>query len=149
MNDIIQVITGAVGSVGFGLIFNLRKKYILQAAAGGFLSWSIYLLCSHYVRSGIFLPTLAASFGTAIYTEILARVCKAPATIFFITSVIPLIPGKTLYYCMNAIVLNDYAGARQYGSVTFLYSVAIAAGMTMAWVLCDFSRKVHRQLRWR
>ncbi|MDD5940641.1 MAG: threonine/serine exporter family protein [Lachnospiraceae bacterium] len=147
MNDIIQVITGAVGSVGFGLIFNLRKKYILQAAAGGFLSWAIYLFCSQYVHNGIFLSTLAASFGTAVYTEILARVCKAPSTIFFITSVIPLIPGKTLYYCMNAIVLNNYVQAKEYGTITFLYSVAIAAGMTMAWVLCDFSRKMHRQLR--
>ena len=44
--QIIQLLSGAAGSVGFGLIFNLRKKYLPLVAAGGFLGWLVYLLCS-------------------------------------------------------------------------------------------------------
>ncbi len=97
--QIIQLLSGAAGSVGFGLIFNLRKKYLPLVAAGGFLGWLVYLLCSRYIWEGVFLPTLAASFATAIFAEVLARVCRAPSTLFFLTAVIPLVPGRTLYYC--------------------------------------------------
>ena len=42
-----------------------------------------------------FLPTLFASFVTDVYAEILARICKHLR--LFVTSIIPLIPGSTLY----------------------------------------------------
>lgn len=142
-----QLIAGAVGSVGFGLIFNLRKKYIVFAAAGGFLGWLVYLLCTEHFREGIFASTLAAAFVTAIYAEILARICKAPSTLFFMTAVIPLIPGSTLYYCIYSLVMNQLEAAQKYGTQTFLYALAIAAGMSIAWTICDFSRKIHKALK--
>lgn len=140
--QIIQLLSGAAGSVGFGLIFNLRKKYLPLVAAGGFLGWLVYLLCSRYIWEGVFLPTLAASFATAIFAEVLARVCRAPSTLFFLTAVIPLVPGRTLYYCIDALVQNEPEQAQRYGTETFLYALAIAAGMAIAWTLCDFSRKI-------
>ena len=41
---VIQLITGALGSVGFGILFHMKKKYLPLAAAGGFLSWMVFLL---------------------------------------------------------------------------------------------------------
>ena len=76
--QIIQLLSGAAGSVGFGLIFNLRKKYLPLVAAGGFLGWLVYLLCSRYIWEGVFLPTLAASFATAIFAEVLATRLRLP-----------------------------------------------------------------------
>ena len=35
---VIQLITGAIGSVAFGLLFHMKTKYLPLAAAGGFLS---------------------------------------------------------------------------------------------------------------
>lgn len=145
--SLIQLAAGAVGSIGFGLIFNLRRKYLIYAAAGGFLGWAVYLIASQHLWEGIFLPTLAAAFMTAIYAEILARVCKAPSTLFFMTGVIPLIPGSTLYYCIYALVTEDPAGAQTYGIQTFLFAIAIAAGMSIAWTICDFSRKLRAAWR--
>lgn len=142
MMSFVQLIAGAVGSVGFALIFNLKRRYIPFAAGGGFLGWLVYLLCSAFIWDGIFLPTLAASFVTAVYAEILARICRAPSTLFFMTAVIPLIPGSTLYYCIYSIVMKDITSAKTYGEETFLYALAIAAGMSIAWTICDFSRKI-------
>ena len=36
---VIQLITGAIGSVAFGLLFHMKTKYLPLAAAGGFLSF--------------------------------------------------------------------------------------------------------------
>lgn len=40
---VIQLITGAIGSVAFGLLFHMKTKYLPLAAAGGFLSWLVLL----------------------------------------------------------------------------------------------------------
>ncbi|MGN0362070.1 MAG: threonine/serine exporter family protein [Bilifractor sp.] len=138
---IIQLIAGAFGSAGYALVFHLRRRYIPLVMIGGVIGWGCYLLAAAHFH-GIFLPTLIAGFATDLYAEILARVCKAPSTPFFITSAIPLIPGGTLYYCMDAIVRNDLDKAGYYGQTTLFYALGIAAGMAIAWSLCDFQRKM-------
>ena len=65
------------------------------------------------------------------------------STPFFITSAIPLIPGSTLYYCMNAVVSSDLRAAEHFGEQTFLAALGIASGMAIAWCLADLSRKLH------
>ena len=91
----------------------------------------------------VFLANLLAGFCAALYAEILARCCNAPSTPFFITAAIPLIPGSTLYYCMNAVVSNDLSAAGHFGEQTFLAALGIAGGMAIAWCLADLSRKLH------
>ena len=54
----------------------------------------------------------------------------------------PLIPGSTLYYCMNAVVSNDLPAAEHFGEQTFLAALGIAGGMAIAWCLADLSRKL-------
>ena len=89
---VIQLITGALGSVGFGILFHMKKKYLPLAAAGGFISWMVFLL-GKGLWGNVFLPSLLAGFIVDVYAEILARICKETSTSFFVTSVIPLIPG--------------------------------------------------------
>ena len=106
---VIQLITGALGSVGFGILFHMKKKYLPLAAAGGFISWMVFLL-GKGLWGNVFLPSLLAGFIVDVYAEILARICKATSTSFFVTSVIPLIPGSTLYYCMNSTGTGIWKG---------------------------------------
>ena len=79
---VMQLITGAMGSVGFGILFHMKNKYLPLAAAGGFLSWLVFLL-GKGVWGNVFLPTLLAGFIADMYAEILARVCKETSTSFF------------------------------------------------------------------
>ena len=139
---VIQLITGAIGSVAFGLLFHMKTKYLSLAAAGGFFSWLVFLF-GKGLWGNVFLPALLAGFIVDVYAEILARVCKETSTSFFVTSVIPLIPGSTLYYCMNAVVSNDLSAAGHFGEQTFLAALGIAGGMAIAWCLADLSRKLH------
>lgn len=138
----IQLITGALGSVSFGILFHIKNKYLPLSAFGGFLGWLIYLL-GKGMWSGVFLPSLLAGFLVDVYAEILARLCKETSTSFFVTSVIPLIPGSTLYYCMSSIVEGNTLQALAYGRDTFLFALGIAAGMSVAWAICYFLRKTN------
>lgn len=145
MNGIfMQLAAAAVGTVGYAIVSNTRHRYLPQVALGGILVWAVYLVCSHFMEGSVFLPSLAAAFTTAIYAEILARVCRAPSTLFFITSVIALVPGRSLYFCISEFVGGRGDISAQYGWETFACALGIALGMSAAWALCDMSRKISR-----
>ena len=76
-----QILSAFVGSVGFALFFNMKGKQLAAAGIGGALTWIVYLL----VQPGFddyFIPYLIASLFVGLFAEIMARVGKAPATIF-------------------------------------------------------------------
>ena len=134
MKEIVQLISGMLGSLGFALLFGLRKKYLISASLGGLISWGLYLIGLSFFEN-IFISCLLASAFCALYSEIVARLQKAPTTLFFITSVVPLIPGSTLYYACSSAVIRDWESAKQYGTITLQYALAIAAGSCIIWAL--------------
>ena len=82
MSDaLIQLLTAFIGALGFSLVFNVRRELLLSASLGGLLVWGVFLLCGHFFE-GVFLPSLVAAAFASLYSEILARVKKAPATVF-------------------------------------------------------------------
>ena len=129
LETLIQIATAFLGSLGFALLFGLRRRYVLPAAVGGMLSWAVYLLLSRFLPSA-FLSCLVASACAVLYAELLARLLRSPATVFVIPAVIPLVPGSSLYYAMSCVVQRDFAAAREYGMTTLEFSLAIAAGMS-------------------
>lgn len=131
---IIQLITGMLGSVGFALMFGLKARYLPDAAVGGLLCWGLYLVGMHFWDQ-IFLAGLLASAFSALYGEIMARIRKAPATLFFITAIIPLIPGRALYYTCSNAVMRDWDGAKEFANLTLQYALSIAAGACIIWAI--------------
>lgn len=131
---VVQLIAAMLGSLGYAMIYGLKKRYLFEAALGGFLSWGLYL-AGMYIWNNIFLACLLATAFAALYSEIMARIKKAPTTLFFITSVIPLIPGRTLYYACSNAVMRNWAEARAYANLTLQYALAIAAGASIIWAI--------------
>ena len=44
MENAIQLITAFLGSLGFAMLFHVRREKLLLASLGGLLSWGVYLL---------------------------------------------------------------------------------------------------------
>ncbi|MBT9769409.1 threonine/serine exporter [Coprococcus catus] len=141
---VIQLLTGATGAIGFGILFHTKRNYLPLVGIGGAFGWFVYVI-SKDAGLGIFFSSLLAGLFVDFYAEILARVCKETSTAFFVPSVIPMIPGSTLYYCMSSIVENELEMAWQYGKDTFLFAFGIAAGMSIAWAVCDLTRRIKKQ----
>ena len=139
---LLQVAAAAVGTLGFAILFNSRPKRLFLGALGGGLTWVVYLLVSRFLGQDFICVALAAGFGAA-YAEIMARVCKAPATVFTILSEIALIPGGSLYITMHHLVGGRQSQALQFGAHTILIALAIALGIVFvtAFSTSFFSRK--------
>ncbi|MDO4608483.1 MAG: threonine/serine exporter family protein [Clostridia bacterium] len=132
---IIQLISATVGTFGFGMIFGLKLKYLITVTFGGFLSCGIYLSGMYLLDGNIFFATLLAGAFAALYSEISARIMKAPSTLFFVTTIISLVPGRALYYTCSSAVLRDWAGCKSNANITLQYALAIAAGACIIWAI--------------
>ena len=102
----IQIITGLLGTLGYAILFNIKGKRLVAATFGGFFSWAIFLLLGNAISSEpirYFLVSAIISF----YAEIIARILKTPTTTVLMTSLIPLVPGASLYYTMAYALGSD------------------------------------------
>ena len=74
---------------------------------------------------------LAATVVVSVLSELMARVMKAPATIFLIVGIIPLVPGGGIYYTMYALLNGDMQLFAQKGAETAACAAAIAVGCSL------------------
>ena len=72
---------------------------------------------------------MAAAMITTIYAEIMARVLKAPVAIYSNPSIIPLVPGGSLYYTMAALMAGDQQEFIARGTDTLMTALGIAVGI--------------------
>lgn len=126
--EMIPIVT--VASLGFALFFNVRPRHVLIATIGGVVTWAIFSIAQTQL-GGTFVPCVIASTFAAIYAEVFARRFRVPSAIFFIIAVIPLIPGRALYYTMYNAVTGDAATCASFAIMTLLYAAGIAVGICL------------------
>lgn len=120
----------AVASLGFALFFDVRPRHVPAATLGGLLTWSVFDACAAGL-GGVFVPCVLASTFAAVYSEALSRALRVPNAVFFIVSVIPLVPGRSLYYTMYNAVAGDFGACASFAVSTLLYAAGIAAGICL------------------
>ncbi len=126
--NIIQILAGALGSIGFALIFNLKRDKLPYIIIGSGIGWAIYLISFHYTAD-VFLSNVAASIFCSASSEFLARQRKAPSTLFLLIHIIPLVPGGSLYYTMRSFVIQDKQAFASHAMNTLYSSAGIAVGI--------------------
>jgi uncharacterized membrane protein YjjB (DUF3815 family) len=123
-----QIIMAFGGALGFAILFNIRGRKIWYAAVGGMLSWATYLLSGLWLN-GEMTQYFTAAIAVTLYCELCARLEKTPATTFLAASIIPLVPGRALYYTMSYAVRGMLAEFAENSLYTVGIAVAIAAGI--------------------
>ena len=121
---ILQILSAFSAVLVFTMILEIPKKYMLYASASGAVGWWAYLMVQNSGHSSMlaaFLSTLVVAF----LSHILARVKKAPVTVFLITGTLPAVPGAAVYYFLQ----NDSALATKNLLETIQIAGAIAMGI--------------------
>lgn len=109
VENIKLVIFSFTSSVGFGIVYHVKKEHLLWAGLGGALTRCCYLILVEFIDERFFYSLLAAMV-TSIYAEILAMEFKTPSTVFLYPSILPLLPGSLLYHAaVNFLIKNREA----------------------------------------
>ena len=136
----------AVGCVGFALWLHVKPDQVIFCAVGAFLTRGAYLLCRALLFE-LFPAVIISSAVCALYAQVIARIKKAPATIFMTVSIFPLIPCSALYYTMYGFVTGDTALGMQRGTELLLTCVAIVLGFMAVEVAARYLWKERRDWR--
>ena len=130
----VDVIKGLVGSLGasafFGILFHIARRLLVSVALVGMAGYGVYLAALALLQSAVGANFVAA-LAVALAAEILARRQKAPANIFSLIGIVPLVPGGGLYQTMLALVMDDYSAALSTGVQTMLIAGAIALAIAV------------------
>lgn len=140
---IITLTCAFFGTIGYTGSFNAAKKRFIFSGLGGAIGWGFYLLASlHSVPTGYFVAAVAIN----IYSEIMARLNKAPATVFLVSAIMPLVPGGMLYNTMRYAVMNDWKRFGETGVSTLSAALALAMGILIANSFVKSVRKLRAKM---
>ncbi|MCY6958568.1 threonine/serine exporter family protein [Clostridium brassicae] len=124
-NLLLNCLYAFMATLCFAILFNIRGKNIFFTSLGGAIGWFVYIFALQHSASKIFAIFLG-SIALSIYSEIAARVLKAPVTIFLICAIIPLVPGAGMYYTMLESTKGNIDTSLGIGLETLSLAVTIA-----------------------
>ena len=145
MTELIQIITATVGSLGFGILFNVREKRLIAVAIGGGVAWALYLLFFSATES-LGISYFLVSLIVSLYGEIMARCFKCPALLFISPSLIPLVPGASLYYTMSHALSQNTESFISSGLTTVVAASALAIGIITGAILTKLYTSIYARI---
>jgi uncharacterized membrane protein YjjB (DUF3815 family) len=126
-----QTILAFFGSVFFVVLFNIDRKKLVWAGLCGAIGWMVYLLVFKYTTSPT-MSSFAGSFIVGIYSEIMAKRLKAPASEFSIPGIFPLVPGLTAFNAIRYLVEKNNSKALSTIMQTISVGGAIGFGIMLS-----------------
>lgn len=129
---------------GFCIIMEIKRPLMFfLACITGTVSWFTYLMLQP-IGSEI-ARYLLATIICSLFAELFARILKAPATIFLIIGIVPLVPGGGLYYTMEALINRNTNLFFERGLNTAAIAAAIAAGVSLVSSLVKIITRVRKK----
>ncbi|WP_057491757.1 threonine/serine exporter family protein [Streptococcus orisasini] len=125
MGLIFQIFGAYLATVTSGVILKIPKYLLYQTGFIGALGYAVYLLCLH-LRMENAVATLLGGIIIAFFSQIAARILKAPVTVFYIPSFFPLVPGAGVYKIAYYYIQGNAELAGQNVIESILVSGAIA-----------------------
>lgn len=138
MNNFIQCLSAFIACIGFSFIFRIhrQRRFAIISSIGGCLGWFIFLLC--YDLNNELIAYFIAMTVVSLFSELAARIFKAPATIFLIIGCFPLVPGRGIYQTM----LYCTQGETSLFLDSFIHTLAISASLALAIMIVSTMFKV-------
>ena len=128
MAEFLRAVAGSfIACFAFCFILNVRGRLLAAAPIGAVLCWLTYLAAGRFL--GDFSCYFIATVVVSIYGEVMARVCRAPVTVFLLVGLLPLVPGGGIYYTMEYALQRDTTAFLNQLLTTFGIAGCLALGV--------------------
>ena len=122
---LIEVLGTFIAIVGFAVLLDTPRKYVLLAGTVGALSGFVYLLGIKWML-GETMAAFVSAILAGIVSHILARKYKAPVIIFLYGGILPTVPGAGMYCVVYSIISGNAAMTEYYLTETLQIAGVIA-----------------------
>lgn len=136
---VLRLLAVFIGVVGFGIVLEVQKKYLLYCGIAGTIGFGAYLLCQEFGGAG---SMFVSSFCISYLSQIFARKLRCPMTVFLIPAIYPFVPGAGIYRTVYYTIMGENALAGQYLLDTLTTAGMIALGIYIVDILWKL-RKVN------
>ena len=130
IENIKLIVFSFITSFGYGIIFHIKKEYLIWAGIGSALTRFCYL-CLVNVIDERFIYTLLAAMIASLYAEIMALTFKTPSTVFLYPAIIPLLPGRLLYNTALNFFIRDQGAMIENARDCILTLVGMSIGFVL------------------
>lgn len=139
---VIKTIASFFASFFFAVIFNTAKKELLYCGLTGAFGWMTYLIVVA-VYPNIISAYFFGALIVGILSTLFSQLRKAPVTIFLVSGIIPLVPGKGMYDTMSALLQRDFQGTFMslITTIQIAGAIAIAMALPLTFMLRLFRKK--------
>lgn len=127
-----QLLAAFIGVIGFGIVLEVQKKYLIYAGIAGAIGWTAYLICQQVMPAG---GMFVSSFCIALLSQIFARKLRCPVTVFLIPAIYPSVPGAGIYRTVYYIIMGESSLAGHYLLDTLTTAGMIALGIYIVDIL--------------
>ena len=125
---LIKIVTAFFSSLGFAIVLRVAPRHIVYGSIGGAITYLIYYTIV-WLGLGYFAAGFISTTFTALYSESLARVRRAPALVFLTPGVIPTVPGGDLYRGMRDLISGNMPSALSNFGIALNIGLGIAGGI--------------------
>ena len=133
-----QLIAAFAGTVAFGFLFGIPRRYFGYCGLCGSVAWGVYVLS---VWGSDVVASFAATVVVTLMSRFLAVWKRCPVTVFLIAGLIPLVPGVGLYWTFYYLVTNQMEQMSSTGLVAVKSACAIVLGIVF---VCEIPQKFFR-----
>jgi uncharacterized membrane protein YjjB (DUF3815 family) len=132
-----------VGSIFPVILFNIDRRKIIFAGIGGALGWIVYSLVLSKTTSEV-IASFFGALAVNAYSELMARIKKTPASMFYVPGIFPLVPGITAYSTVTYLVQKDFSSAQSTGILMLGIAGAIGFGIMLSSAFFGFISKIYK-----
>lgn len=123
-----QTVIGIACTLVYSILMRVKLRHLPAIAVGAALTYLVYRVFDFFGFNAFVANMMGAAIA-ALYSEITARILKAPVAIYSTPSIILLVPGGSLYYTMSALMQGDRVAALAHGTETIKVAFGIAVGL--------------------
>jgi uncharacterized membrane protein YjjB (DUF3815 family) len=124
----IALILAAVTTAGFAMLFAVPLRRLLACILAGVVAYAADRLATQY-GAPLALAMFSGGMAVGVLAEALARLLRAPSSIFSIPGIITLVPGGLAFRTMLAFAQNDVSSGAANLILTALLAGGLAAGL--------------------
>ena len=128
---IFELISAAVGTVAFSLLFGVPRKFYFYCGGIGAAGWFMYKLMLEKVGLSIAVSVFLATVVIVMLSRYAAVFEKCPATVFLITGIFPVVPGAQIYWATYYLVTDQLYAAFDSGFLALKIMVSIVLGIVV------------------